>query len=379
MSKTLYILVDDPSCYGGIQQFVRDLERTLSDCIEVKILAYFGTLSGLKACPDNVIRLNFAENRSRFMRIFLGGAETYCKPSLKRTLALLWDSFQIRKKLKKILSGNDILLINAFHTAHLFVPHKVLKHNTICFVQHNSPAQLYAWKYDFGGLCRNHKINLFNKYVDAMVFLSPFEQKEISGYLDLTCKHTAVIRHQTELPDVPVTATDRCREVMFLGRLVNKHKRIDRILQIAEAAPEFNFNIYGDGPDRDMLKKMAQHLKNVHFHGFVSDVSAAMQKNGIMIFTSDYEGYPIAGIESVAWGRPLAVLNSFPAAADLVENNLNGILLDEFCPEKFAAALRRIADDYGQYHQAALKIREKYDPEQIGCQWRDFILRLSKA
>lgn len=370
----MYILVDDPTCYGGIQQFSRDLAAVLGKYIRVVLLAYSGTLSELKPCGAEVIRLNHAERRPWWTRWLLGGAEVYLHPGWRRNLALLADSLQIRRRLAETMKDGGILLINAFHAAHLFVPRCVMKRNTVCFVQHSSPAQIYKWRYDFGGFFRRTKLRMFNEYVDAMVMLSPFERPEFAKYLDLSGKLVKVIRHRTELPEI--VKAPPTRTVMFIGRL-SKEKRVDRLLEVAKAAPDFEFNIYGDGPDEALLKKAAEGLANVCFHGYLNDISMAMAKNSIAMIVSEAEGYPIAGIECVAHGKPLLVLNSFPAARDLVADGENGILLNEFSASAFAEALRAIYADYGHFRENALAARNKYDSAVFEHEWKSLIESLA--
>ncbi len=374
----LAILLDDPTCYGGMQQFSRDLAEMLGerDRMQVELLAYSGALSGLKACGARIVRLNEAEKRRGIVRLLRGGPRRYLSCGPLRLASLVLDIPQIRRRMREILPGGDVLLINSFHSAHLFVPRDVLKKNQVIFVQHSSPGQLYRWRYDFGGWLRRQKIELFKRYVDALVTLSPHEEAGLARYLSLDGKLVRVIRHQTRLPETETLESGDPREVLFLGRL-SAEKRVDRILQLAAAAPQFHFHLCGDGPEEARLKRAAAGLTNVSFHGYVKDPSAWLRRAGIVIFTSDSEGYPIAGIEATAYGKPILALHSFPAAADLVVNGKNGCLLEDFTPEGFAAALEEIARNYSAYCAGALAEREKFSQTAFHEAWRTLLRDLS--
>ena len=93
-----------------------------------------------------------------------------------------------------------------------------------------------------------------------------------------------------------------------------------------------------------------------------------------MPFTSDYEGYSISGIEACVYGRPVIVLNTYPAAKDLVEDRVNGRVLDDFSPEALATAILEVMSLPEQYRCGALKHREQYNQAIICDKWRKLIL-----
>ena len=368
----LNILLDAPTCYGGIQQFSRNLAAMLKNDFEVRLLAYSGALPALKECPHEIVRLCRAEERRGLSRFLRGGAEVYLRPGIRKLAAHILDIPGIRKRIREELPGDEILLINSIHSMHLFVPLEVLLRNRVVFVQHNSPEQLRTWRYDFGGWLRPQKIALFNRVADAMVMLSPQEQPYFERYLNLSGKLIRVIRHETTLPPESGLPYPKTKTVMFLGRLT-RQKRVDRILEVARQAPDFHFNIYGDGPEEKLLHQMARNLKNVTFHGYVRDLWRPMSENALAVFTSDFEGYPISGIECVAWGKPLIGLNRFPAAVDLVRDGETGFLLDSFDPQRFAEALRKLHQNLDSYRQNSLQLRCQYDPKKIQTEWKTFL------
>lgn len=371
----LNILLDAPTCYGGIQQFSRNLAEMLSHDYDVRLLAYSGALPALKECPHAIVRLCRAEDRKGLRRWLRGGPDVYLKPGIRKLAAHVLDIPEIRHRMLEELPGGDILLINSIHSMHLFVPPEVLQRNRVIFVQHNSPEQIRTWRYDFGGWLRPRKVALFNRFVDAMVMLSPCEQIHFERYLNLKGKLIRVIRHETELPPEPELPNPTARNVMFLGRLTHQ-KRVDRILEVARKAPDFHFNLYGDGPEEIQLRRMARDLDNVTFHGYVRDLRIPMRENAIAVFTSDFEGYPISGIECVAYGKPLLGLNRFPAAVDLVRNGETGLLFESFDPQLFAEGLRKLHQNLAFYRRNTLNLRHQYDPGKIQAEWKSFLHEL---
>ena len=179
-----------------------------------------------------------------------------------------------------------------------------------------------------------------------------------------------VIRHAMAFPEnVPA---DFPRSAAVLARLIPL-KRIDRVIACARLLPDVQFNIYGDGPEKALLESMADGLKNVFFRGYTGDIDAVFRDNSILLITSDYEGYNIGGIEACVHGRPIVVLNTYPAAKDLVEDRVSGVVLDDFSPEALANAIKEIFAAPRKYRDGALRHRELYGPETIRTTWRELL------
>ena len=100
--KKIYILEADPTRYGGIQQFCRNLAEYLPD--KAVLLAYYGDLAYEKAVPCPVVKIN---NRKFFKGVYLSLS------GLLKNLVLLLDIPQIRRNLAKQLNPGDTLLINS--------------------------------------------------------------------------------------------------------------------------------------------------------------------------------------------------------------------------------------------------------------------------
>lgn len=369
MSK-VGILEADPTRFGGIQEFVRTLASYLPP-EQTELLAYYGDLTQEKPLPCRLVLLNNRESRSFFSRCFRSQKnDYYSNSSLRRKIALLQDLFHIRKNLEKRYPGGDILIVNSVSSLMLFCSKKVLKNNQIILVQHSDPRIMYHRSFDFGGIFRRRKIELFRKYVDVFVLLSEHMTEKFASYLPLERKELVVIRHAVKFPARISTAFPNA--VAMLCRLVPL-KRVDRLIDCAKLLPNVTFNIYGTGPEEEKLKKAAGQLSNVFFHGYVNDIDRVFMDNSLLAITSEYEGYPISGIEACVRGRPMVVLDTFSAASDLVENDVNGILLEQFSPENFSNAICRILKNPEKFQTGALQHRNLYRCDTAKEKWLNLL------
>lgn len=358
----IYILEADPTAFGGIQQFVRNLASFFPQN-QVTLLAYYGDLSGCKPV-DAPLRI-ILEHGS-FLR------RGYRSPSARiRNLALLLDIPRIRRTLEQMLHGDTLVLNSAFAMFFLCTP-KLLRENRIVLVQHTCPRMMKRRAFDFGGVFQKAKIACFRKYVGTFVMLSPREQEEFRQWLPVEQKNTPVIRHAMRFPaELPEQFP---RSAAVLARLIPL-KRIDRVIAAAKLLPDVTFNIYGTGPQEQELKKLASGISNVCFKGYTDDIDAVFRDNSILLITSDYEGYNVGGIEACVHGRPVIVLDTYPAAGDLVENGKSGIVLKDFSASALAAAIKKVLADPAHYREGAWKHRDLYDISSARNAWRTLLLR----
>lgn len=361
--SNIYILEADPTRFGGIQQFVRALagylpqERTF-------LMAYYRDLAGDKELPAPLIRLNGTETSKR-NGAYLSGS------SLRRNFALLCDIFRVRRNLARQLKAGDTLVVNSASALLLFCSCKVLRNNRIVLVQHNSPSILFQQSYFFGGIFRRRKIALFDRHVDALVLLSPYEKAELETWLPLQNKLCPVIRHAVPFP--AALPEDHPAAVAVLVRLVPQ-KRVDRVISCARLLPDVRFNIYGTGPEETRLKAAAGNVPNVCFCGYTNDIDKVFRENSLLLITSDYEGYPVSGIEACVHGRPIVSLDTFPAVHDLVADGSSGLIVQDLAPKAIADAVRKVLSEPEKFRAGAIAHRELYAPQAARRAWRQLLL-----
>ncbi|MFO1458905.1 MAG: glycosyltransferase [Verrucomicrobiota bacterium] len=104
--------------------------------------------------------------------------------------------------------------------------------------------------------------------------------------------------------------------VGYCGRIRHQQKRVERIPEIASALRRagvpHRWEFLGDGPDRVRLEKtLAATGANARFHGALSGDAywKVLSAWDVILFTSDYEGLPIAMLEAMSQG----VVPVFPA------------------------------------------------------------------
>lgn len=103
-------------------------------------------------------------------------------------------------------------------------------------------------------------------------------------------------------------ATPKRQEVLFVGRLSQADKRVDRLLRIWSMVepkhPDWTLKIVGDGPDRQNLEQQARELglRNIVFAGYCPTPSQHYATASILCLTSSTEGWGLVLVEAQASG-----------------------------------------------------------------------------
>jgi glycosyltransferase involved in cell wall biosynthesis len=99
--------------------------------------------------------------------------------------------------------------------------------------------------------------------------------------------------------------------VAIIGRLApqkNHLRFLEAAKRVATQRPDVRFLVVGDGELRPQLTERARELGldgAVTFTGMRRDVPALAARADLVAFSSDWEGLPLAGLESLAAGTPL--------------------------------------------------------------------------
>ncbi|WP_237047926.1 glycosyltransferase [Lentzea guizhouensis] len=133
-------------------------------------------------------------------------------------------------------------------------------------------------------------------------------------------------------PDVPVA--------LCPARL-EPQKRHDVLLDAwASVGGRAELWLAGDGSLRGQLEEQAARLDGVRFLGTRTDVRDLLEAADVTVLTSDWEGMPIALLESLAAGRPV-VASDVDGVREVLAGG-GGVLVPRRSPAETAKALRAL-------------------------------------
>ena len=92
---------------------------------------------------------------------------------------------------------------------------------------------------------------------------------------------------------------------VFVGRLDDSSKKLDRAISLIKKIPNTELWIIGDGPDKETYLNSAGKNKKVKFLGKKSNPYPYMNMADYIILTSDYEGFPVVYLEALALNKQI--------------------------------------------------------------------------
>ncbi|WP_418386088.1 glycosyltransferase, partial [Akkermansia sp.] len=171
------------------------------------------------------------------------------------------------------------------------------------------------------------------------------------------------------------------QRVLFVGRLDNSVKGVDRLLRIwaraGKSLPDWHLDIVGDGPDAAALKELAERLRlsNVSFEGF-RNPAPYYRRASIFCMTSTFEGFGLVLPEAMQHGCVPMAFNSYAAVRDLVIPGKTGILAPPFDEEEYARQLLRLMQDAplrSAMAQAGPQHAALFSPANVVREWNSLL------
>ena len=161
-------------------------------------------------------------------------------------------------------------------------------------------------------------------------------------------------------------------KLISIGNLVPKKNHqmlIDVIFYLKNnTSLNYHLDILGFGPLHDDLQSKIDNLnlsKNITLHGNVSNVADFLTNSDIYIHTATYEPFGMVFIEAMASGLPIVSTNG-KGNSNLIINNYNGFLQDDFDIEEFSKKIIEISQKQSfrrKLSENSLEFSCKYDIE----------------
>lgn len=350
------IVGTDPHGIGGIETFSKNIQKIYPD-------------TSFLVCHD---RFKHKEKLFDVHYIF--------KYKLLGYLAFLF-LFNTSKKIARIFLENriralnleyDVVIINLQfdYFVHIFMQDKVPKF----IVQHTHKDVFLKNKLLING--DNELLKCITLYYN-IICLSLFEKDILRKALCINESQLYCIRHMSPINLISQPKLKNNKKIVIIARYDNSVKRIDLVINAMSSLPNYQLNVYGEGPDRKLLENLASNFSNVTINSAITDVKSILDEHSIFVMNSENEGYGITLIEAMSRGLPIIIRDTYPSVPDIVINN--GVIIDKSWNEKsFCNAVKNIEDNFQYYSENALSLAIRYDFKTIKKSW-DTVLNIKPS
>lgn len=149
--------------------------------------------------------------------------------------------------------------------------------------------------------------------------------------------------------------------VGFLRRPKTMDVLIDAAARIAPRFPGLRVLIVGEGADRPSYEALIERLGlvgTVELLGLRSDVPDLLAASDVAVLSTDSEGSPLSVMEYMDAGLPV-VATRVGGIPDLIDDGVEGLLVERRDPEGLASAIGRLLSDPAEASRMGERARER--------------------
>lgn len=226
----------------------------------------------------------------------------------------------------------------------------------------------------------NKITELFCRKIKSVIFQTQWEQ---SCYGATIRKKGAVIPNPITI-NCDKVGTYQHNTFFTMSRLLIKQKRQDVLIQAFKKAHDLDntlfLEIYGSGPDKDILDKIINDLNCNAFIKIckpIPNIHDTIINHRGFIITSDYEGMSNALLEAYCLGIP-CISSDWPGVNDIITHNLDGMIYKRQDVEELVRYILLIAHSHEKCSEItsnAIKNKVKFETENIMEQYFSIITK----
>jgi len=176
--------------------------------------------------------------------------------------------------------------------------------------------------------------------------------------------------------------------MLFFGRLDDDVKNLTLLIESYKLSNLIDNNvklvILGDGKDKTMLEQKVRSMnlsEQIVFLPYTQNPYSIVRKALCTLLTSKYEGLPTVLIESLSLGVPVISVDCESGPSEIINNEHNGLLIENYKPDLFANAMNRFVSDDKLYKHCKKNAKEsvqKFSMENISSDWKNILETPSK-
>ena len=202
---------------------------------------------------------------------------------------------------------------------------------------------------------KSDKLNSFLKKTSAVLLDGfVFQTKESAGYYPKSVlKKGCVIQNAVFNPLVyKIEPCSEKEKVIYgVGRLSGQ-KRFDLLIkafcEVHRDFPDYSLVIFGEGDERENLQAIIDSEGISEFACLAGNDPKAVEKvakGSVFVLSSDYEGMPNVLMEAMAVGTPCVSTMCKMGPEELIDDGVNGILVNTGSQKEITQAVIRILSD----------------------------------
>lgn len=175
------------------------------------------------------------------------------------------------------------------------------------------------------------------------------------------------------------------KRVIAIGRYMHQ-KGLERLIEawskISSAAGGWRLDLIGEGEEEENLQRMidAEGSGSIRLYGTTTDVPGELMKSSILVLPSRYEGFGMVLVEAMSFGVPPVSFACKCGPSDIINNGVDGILVDEGDIDGLSNAILRLIeapDLRKEMGGKAFESSQRFSEKTIMDKWEQLFKELS--
>lgn len=219
---------------------------------------------------------------------------------------------------------------------------------------------------------------LIYKLLDGMILQTNTQKQYYEKFLKVPL--VVIPNPVRELGNKIVPVENRNKEIVTVARLEDKQKNhtflFNCFYKFSKKHKDYILKLYGDGPDKEKYENIIKSLgmeNKIFLCGKVENPQKEISSSCAFVLTSRHEGMPNALIEAMSIGLPcISVDCGGGGVKDLIIQNNNGIITEQYDEEKFILSLSNVVNNIElqkKLSKNASQINEKLCIKTIAKRW----------
>lgn len=365
--------------YGGVEQSVVNLANLLCNDYDVEIVSTYKLADTPAFDISDKVKVTYLiekykPNREEWksalkkLRIIKLIKETY-----KAIIVLLLRKVKTRNAMKEC--NSDIMIST-----------RVLFNKWLGDVGRGRAYKI-AWEHNHHHQDMDYARGVVNscRNLDSLVLVSDSLRtfyKKLMRENNIKCKCVFIPNMLDFIPENISKLSEK--RIISVGRLSKEKGYIDLIEifnKFHHQYPKWHLDIVGNGSERNKIvdRIYQYHLNDsVTVHGYLKkpELHELLSKSSIYLMTSYTESFGIVLIEAMSYGIPCISFTSAEGANDLIENGVNGFLIENRDFDEMISKIKELADNKKERLEFGKKARIvslNYSSDSIKKEWLNLL------
>lgn len=302
-----------------------------------------------------------------------------------------WHTIFLRRALRRRLSKGDTCTVYAQCplSAYAALCARASPNQKVAMVVHFNLSQADEWAAK-GAIPRDgaffQSIQAFEAgtlpKVDALIYVSDFMRRELERRIPALARVSSRVIPNFLNDPGELTGCNHQTDLITVGTLEYRKNQL-YALEIVSAARKqgrmLTLTVVGDGPDREMLERLAAErniCSQVYFMGFVSNAAMLMPEHRACLHVAHMENLPLTLIEALSRGLPVFA----PATGgipEIFEDGIQGRLIPLNNMEEAAKLILEWLDDEEKMASvrplARQRFLDRFEADRVGTHLVNFL------